>query len=128
MTLGPVFEQILAIAAKIRYDKALMNINVIATGGKQYKVAVGDVLRVEKIADDLKAGDKVTFDQVLLIDNGTTTQVGAPTVPGAVVTGEVVENGRASKITVIKYKAKSNYFKARGHRQPYTEVKIVSVA
>jgi large subunit ribosomal protein L21 len=105
-----------------------MKINVIQTGGKQYKVAEGDVLNVEKLGDELKVGDVVTFDQVLLTDDGSTTVVGAPTVAGAVVSAEVVEAGRARKLLVFTYKAKSNRSKTRGHRQPYTKVKITKLA
>jgi large subunit ribosomal protein L21 len=104
-----------------------MNINVIKTGGKQYKVAKGDVITVEKIAD-AKKGDIVSFDQVLLASDGSKTTIGAPVIDKAVVKGEVIDAGRAAKITVIKYKAKSRYFKNRGHRQPFTKVKITELA
>lgn len=100
---------------------------VIKTGGKQYLVKEGDVLSVEKI-DGKAEGTKVSFDEVLLIDDGKTTTIGEPTVKGAKVSAEVVEAGRAKKVTVIRYKAKSRYFKKRGHRQPFTKVKITSIA
>jgi len=99
----------------------MANIAVIETGGKQYKVALGDVLKVEKLAN-LKKGDKVIFDKVLLVDD----QIGTPYLDHK-VEGEVQEVGRAKKVTVIKYKAKSRYFKKRGHRQPYTKVKITKI-
>lgn len=100
---------------------------VIATGGKQYMVRVGDVLVTEIMPAEMKAGDAVVFDQVLLIDNGATTVIGKPTIPGSSVTAEFVEEGRAKKIDVIKYQPKSRYYKKRGHRQPFMKVKIVGI-
>ncbi|HZS42923.1 MAG TPA: 50S ribosomal protein L21 [Candidatus Paceibacterota bacterium] len=97
---------------------------VISTGGKQYKVAVGDVLNIEKIKGDYKAGDKITFDKVLLVDNGSDTTIGTPYIDGAAVVATLESAGRAKKVTVIKYKQKSRYFKKNGHRQPYFKVKI----
>lgn len=94
---------------------------VIATGGKQYKVSEGDVITVEKLGAE--AGDKVTFDQVLVI-GGDNLKVGNPTVEGATVEASVVENGRAKKVIVYKYKRKTGYHKKNGHRQSYTKVKI----
>ena len=104
-----------------------MEFAVIETGGKQYKVAAGDAITIEKLSDDLVEGAKIVFDKVLLTDDGTTTTVGAPYVAGAKVTGVLMRSGRAKKVTVIKYKAKSRYFKKRGHRQPFMKVKIESV-
>ena len=104
-----------------------MKFAVISTGGKQYKVAEGDVLRIEKISDTIKVGDKVVFDQVLLVDDGATTKIGTPTISGAKVEAELKEIGRAKKVIVIKYKQKSRYFKKNGHRQPYSKVEIKSV-
>lgn len=101
-----------------------MDFSVIKTGGKQYVVASGDTVKIEKLEGDLKVGDKVTFDEVLLSDNGTATKVGTPSVSGAKVTGTVTEIGRAKKVTVIKYKPKVRYFKNRGHRQPFMKVVI----
>lgn len=100
---------------------------VIMTGGKQYKVSEGDVVSIEKLSDK-KAGDSITFDQVLLTDSGSDTKVGAPTVSGAKVTGVVEEEGRAKKVIVIRYKQKSRYFKKNGHRQPFMKVKIEKIA
>ncbi|HWC57838.1 MAG TPA: 50S ribosomal protein L21 [Candidatus Paceibacterota bacterium] len=100
---------------------------VIATGGKQYPVAVGDTLRIEKLPGEVKKGDTVTFDKVLLVDNGTDTTIGTPYIKGAIVTGEVITVGRLPKVTVIKYKQKSRYFKKNGHRQPYLKVKINTI-
>lgn len=99
---------------------------VIQTGGKQYKVSVGDVVSIEKL-DAVKVGDKVTFDKVLLTDNGEETIVGAPFIAGAKVTGTLASEGRAKKIDVIHYKQKSRYFKKNGHRQPFVTVKIEAV-
>ena len=83
-----------------------MKFAVINTGGKQYKVAEGDVLKVEKISDDLKVGDKVVFDQVLLVDDGSTTKIGTPTLAGVKVEAVLKEIGRNQKVVVIKYKQK----------------------
>ena len=94
---------------------------IIATGGKQYKVAEGDIIRVEKLG--VEAGDAITFDQVLAVNNGELT-VGCPTVAGATVTGTVVKEGKAKKVIVYKYKRKTGYHKKNGHRQLYTQIKI----
>jgi len=104
-----------------------MTFAVIETGGKQYKVKEGDSIRIEKISDTLKKGDMVTFDKVLLQDDGMNTVVGTPYITGAKIQAEITESGRGKKIEVIKYKAKSRYFKLRGHRQPYMKVKIAKV-
>ena len=94
---------------------------VIATGGKQYKVSEGDVIRVEKLGKE--ADEKVTFDQVLLVSDSD-VKVGDPTVANASVDATVVSNGKAKKVIVYKYKRKTGYHKKNGHRQAYTEVKI----
>lgn len=94
---------------------------IIATGGKQYKVAEGDVIRVEKL--EAAAGETVTFDQVLFVNNGEAV-VGSPTVAGATVSASVVKQGKAKKVIVYKYKRKTGYHKKNGHRQLFTEVKI----
>jgi len=104
-----------------------MTFAVIKTGGKQYKVSEGDVITVEKLDGDLKEGDSVVFDQVLLTDDGKSTVVGTPLVSGAKVTGKFVEEGRAKKISVIRFKSKSRHFKNKGHRQPYAKVEITSL-
>lgn len=93
---------------------------VIATGGKQYKVSEGDVIRVEKLAGE--KGDKVTFDQVLAVSNDG-LKVGDD-VKNATVEGEVLRQGRARKVIVYKFKAKKGYHKKNGHRQYFTAVKI----
>ncbi len=97
---------------------------VIQTGGKQYLVKEGDALRIEKISDELKVGDAVSFDKVLLLSDEKETKVGMPHLAGAVVSATITEAGRGKKIEVVKYKAKSRYFKLRGHRQPYMKVTI----
>lgn len=100
---------------------------VILTGGKQYKVTTGDLVRIEKISGEYKEGDKVVFDKVLLVDNGTDTTIGTPYIEGAKVNATIIKIGRAPKITVIKYKQKSRYFKKNGHRQPFFQVRIESL-
>ena len=98
---------------------------IIETGGKQYKVNEGDIVFIEKL--DVNEGDTVTFDRVKAVSVGTEFKVGAPTVEGAVVTAEVVANGKGKKIYVMKYKSKKNEKKKIGHRQPYTKVRILSI-
>lgn len=100
-----------------------MQFAVIETGGKQYRVSEGSTVRIEKLPN-VKEGVAVAFDKVLLTDDGVQTVVGAPYLAGASVKGDVIEEGRNKKIEVIKYKAKSRYFKLRGHRQPFMKVKI----
>ena len=106
---------------------------VVETGGKQYRVAVGDIIKIEKVLirteggkeGEIKEGDAVVFDKILLVDNGTdSTDIGTPYLEGAKVSGTLVEIGRNAKVIVIKYKQKSRYFKRNGHRQPYFKVKI----
>ena len=101
-----------------------MEFAVIQTGGKQYKVSAGDVIRIEKMTGVFKVGDSVTFDKVLLVDNGKDTTIGTPYIAGAKVLATISEIGRDQKINVIKYKQKSRYFKKNGHRQPHFKVKI----
>jgi len=93
---------------------------IIATGGKQYKVSEGDVIKVEKI--DVEAGNTVTFDQVIAVSDGT-LKVGED-VAKATVSATVMEQGRGKKVIVYKYKRKTGYHKKNGHRQAYTQVKI----
>ncbi len=100
---------------------------VIETGGKQYRVSAGDVIEIEKITGEFSVGDSLTFDKVLLLDNGKDTTIGAPYIAGAKVTGSLVESGRGDKVVVVKYRAKSRYYKKNGHRQPFFEVKIESI-
>lgn len=100
---------------------------VIFTGGKQYKVAVGDVLKIEKIDGDFKIGDKVIFDKILLVDNGTDTTIGSPYITGATVESLFQKLGKHKTVSVVKYKQKSRYLKKNGHRQPFIEVKISAI-
>ena len=100
--------------------------SVIETGGKQYIVSVGDVLEVE-LLEDKKEGDKVIFDQVLLSDNGKDVTVGTPYIKGAKVTATYLKEKKGPKITIIRYKAKSNRNRKQGHRQHYAQVKIESL-
>jgi len=99
---------------------------VIETGGKQYRVQEGDVITVEKLK--VSAGDDITFDKVLVLNDGEKVQVGTPIVEAAKVFGTVVENGKGEKVIIFKYKSKKDYRKKQGHRQPYTMVKIESVS
>lgn len=101
-----------------------MNFAVIQTGGKQYQVAPGESLIIEKLPNELKIGDKVIFDQVLLVNDGSKTLVGTPVVPGATVEATLEGEGRGEKVTVIHYRQKSRYFKKNGHRQPFMRVRI----
>lgn len=105
-----------------------MQFAVIKTGGKQYKVAEGDTLKIEKLSGDFKKGDKLSFDEVLFLDDGSKATLGAPFISGKSVSATFVEAGRNKTIDVIKYKAKSNYYKKRGHRQPFIKVKIEKIA
>ena len=98
---------------------------IIKTGGKQYKVAEGDVITVEKL--EANEGDAVSFDQVLTVVKEDGVVVGKPVVEGAKVTAKVQAQGKARKILVFKYKAKSNYRRRQGHRQPYTKVVIEKI-
>ena len=97
---------------------------IIATGGKQYKVAEGDVIKVEKL--DVEDGATVTFDQVLVVSNDG-MKIGNPTVEGATVTAKALKEGRSKKIIVYKYKPKKGYHKKQGHRQAYTKVQIEKI-
>ena len=99
---------------------------VIVTGGKQYTVAEGDVLYIEKLGAEAQA--TVKFDQVLAVLDGENTKIGAPVVDGASVEAKVVKNGKGKKIDIIRYKAKKNEKRHIGHRQPYTKVEITKIA
>ena len=100
---------------------------VIQTGGKQYKVSEGDTLKIEKLKEEHKAGAKITFNEVLLVDDGKDTKIGTPYVSGAKVEATLEEEGRDKKVSVIRFRAKSRYFKKKGHRQPYAKVKISAI-
>ena len=98
---------------------------IIEACGKQYKVAQGDVVFFEKL--DNEEGKKVTFDKVVLLSDDGKVQVGNPYVKGIKVEGKVVSHGKSKKILVFKYKAKKNYRRTQGHRQPYTKVEITGI-
>ena len=99
---------------------------IIVTGGKQYSVAEGDTVFIEKLP--VEAGDEVKFDEVLAIVDGENTKFGAPTVKGASVEAKVVKNGKGKKIRIFKYTPKKGYRKRQGHRQPYTKVEIGKIS
>ena len=99
---------------------------IIETGGKQYKVAEGDTLFIEKLP--VEANDTVKFDKVLAVLDGENTKFGAPVVEGASVEATVVKNGKGKKIRIFKYNAKKGYRKRQGHRQPYTKVEIAKIS
>ncbi len=98
---------------------------IIKTGGKQYLVREGDVLRVEKL--NAEEGADITFDEVLAIGTDDGLKVGTPVVEGAKVEAKVLKHGKGKKVIVFKYKPKKNYRKKQGHRQPYTEVQISKI-
>ncbi len=100
---------------------------IVETGGKQYIVAVGDQLKVEKMSDDVKIEDTITLDKVLAVDNGTTAQVGAPYLTASTVKAKVLDIAKDKKVVVIKYKQKSRYFVKKGHRQTLMKVEILSI-
>lgn len=104
-----------------------MEFAVIQTGGKQYKVSEGATVSIEKIKGEYKKGDKIYFDNVLLVGDGKDTTIGTPFIAGAKVSAEITEIGRARKILVVKYKQKSRYLRRNGHRQPFFKVKITSI-
>lgn len=99
---------------------------IIETGGKQYRVTEGDQIRVEKLG--MADGEQVKFDRVLVLGDGAEAKVGAPYVDGAAVFADVIESGKGKKVIIFKYKAKKDYRKKRGHRQPYTLVEITGIS
>ena len=98
---------------------------IIGTGGKQYKVAEGDIITVEKLS--VEAGQEYTFDKVLVLAKDGDVKVGAPYVEGAAVTASVIGDGKAKKVVVYKYKPKKGFHKKNGHRQPFTKLQIKSI-
>ena len=98
---------------------------IIKTGGKQYKVAEGDEVIVEKL--EVAEEETVTFEEVLAIVDGENVKIGQPTVEGAKISGKVVKNGKGPKIRIFKFKHKTNYRRRAGHRQPFTKVKIEKI-
>lgn len=113
------------ISASLNEREVLFVFAVIETGGKQYKVAEGDIIFVEKLA--AQEGTTVNFDKVLAVSNGTEFKVGAPYVDGASVSANVVKNGKGKKIYIMTYKPKKNEKRKIGHRQPYTKVQIGTI-
>lgn len=103
----------------------MANFAVIATGGKQYKVAPGEKIKVEKL--DVAEGDSFKFEDVLLTADGDKVEIGAPLLKGAVVEAKVLKQGRAAKVTVFKFHSKTRYRKRKGHRQMFTELEIVKI-
>jgi len=99
---------------------------IIASGGKQYKVRQGDILKVEKITGEV--GSPVTFDKVLMYSDGETANIGQPVLDNVAVKGHIVDQGKARKILVFKYKKRKRYRRKQGHRQPFTAIKIDSIA
>ncbi len=97
----------------------------IRTGGKQYNVKKGDVIKVETLEAD--AGQSINFDEVLMLADGDDRKIGAPTIAGAKVTGEVLEQGRHKKIFILKFKRRKHHMKRQGHRQNYTAVRIIDI-
>lgn len=112
--------------AKKETAKKSDNFSVIETGGKQYIVSVGDVIEVELLGEH-KEGDKVTFDNVLLSDDGSSATVGTPTIKGAKVEATFLGEVKGKKVTILRYKAKSNRHRKQGHRQQYAKVEITKI-
>ncbi len=100
---------------------------VLETGGKQYKVSKGDTIQVEKLAGEV--GEKIKLDKILMVvDDDDNVNVGKPVLEGATVKAEILEQGRQKKIIVFKMKRRKNYRRKAGHRQPFTELKIIDIA
>ena len=109
----------------IPVERVMTMYAIIETGGKQYRVAPGQMLKIEKLEAD--AGNTVDFDRVLMVGEGEQMRVGAPLVEGAKVTAEVIKHGRADKIRIIKFRRRKHHMKHQGHRQYYTQVKITNI-
>ncbi len=99
---------------------------VIATGGKQYRVEKGSVLRIEKLTAE--PGAAVSFDQVLLVGNGEGVKVGAPLVSGASVAATIERHGKGDKVSIVKFRRRKHYLRMKGHRQPFTEIKVTDIS
>ncbi|MDD5590086.1 MAG: 50S ribosomal protein L21 [Candidatus Portnoybacteria bacterium] len=102
-----------------------MEFAVIKTGGKQYKVSIGQKVKIEKL--DAKEGEGVIFDEVLIAGNDKNIKIGQPKIENGKVEAKVIEQGRADKVTIFKYKAKKRYSVKRGHKQPFTLVEISKI-
>lgn len=98
---------------------------IVNTGGKQYKIRQGDILRIEKISGEL--GSPVSFDRVLMFSDGENIRIGQPVLDNVAVNGHIVEQGKSKKIIVFKYKRRKRYRRKQGHRQQYTAIKIDSI-
>ena len=122
-----IIKKSLACVSTIVYNFTTMSFAVIQTGGKQYKVAVGDEIAVEKITGDYKVGDKITLDTIVLKDDGKVTTLGVPFIKGSEVTATITESGRLDKVLVVRYRQKSRYHKKNGHRQPFMSLKIDAI-
>jgi len=103
-----------------------MKFSIIKTGGKQYIVREGQLLKIEKMIGDFSVGSKITFDDVLMTTDGESVKVGTPTT-GTKVTAEITNIAKHDKVTVLRYMPKSRWAKKNGHKQPYFEVKILTV-
>ena len=99
---------------------------VIESGGKQHRVVEGEILKLEKL--EAATGEKVSFDKVLMVGEGESVKIGAPYVEGSTVTAEVVSQGRAKKVTILKFRRRKHHLKHQGHRQRFTEVKITGIS
>lgn len=104
-----------------------MTFAIIETGAKQYKVKVGDIIKVEKLQGEFKEGDKVTFENVVLTDDEKNTELGTPFVSGKTVEAKFLAEEKGDKIRIQKFKSKSNYHKVQGHRQNFFKVEITKV-
>jgi len=113
-----------AVMAEKQEKKAFA---VIETGGKQYVVSEGDTITVEKMSGLGDEGADVSFDKVLLVSDGAEPRIGSPYVSGAVVKGRLIAQGRGKKVTVIRFRPKSRYFKKKGHRQPFMRIEITEI-
>lgn len=120
-------KRILSMSKETTDKKQSSDFAVIETGGKQYVVSVGDILDVELLGD-YKEGDKIEFDQVLMSDDGTAATIGDPYIAGAKVKASYIGEKKGKKITILRYKAKSNRSRKQGHRQKHATVKIESLA
>lgn len=114
------------MSTKIKEKAGDAKIAVFETGSKQYKVSVGDKIKVEKL--EARVGDKIDFKNIFLLNNGKETKIGAPLINGAKITAEVLAQGRHAKVSLMKYKPKERQRVHKGHKQPYTELKIVEIA
>jgi len=109
------------------YNLVIMKFAIIETGGKQYKISSDESIKIEKLSAELKEGDEVIFDKVLLINDEKGVTVGTPYIDGVKITATYETRGRNKKISVIRFKSKSRYFKKKGHRQIHDKIKIGAI-